>query len=85
MEGIIVNFRGSEKHKSPNYMVIKVDGIESKEKAQSLVNKAVSWKTPAGNEIKGRVSKVHGNKGAVRVKFERGMPGQAIGCKVDIA
>jgi len=41
MEGIIVNFRGSEKHKSPNYMVIKVDGIESKEKAQSLVNKGI--------------------------------------------
>ena len=84
MEGVIVNFRGSEKNKSPNYMVIKVNGIESKEKAQSLVNKTVSWKTPAGNEIKGKISKAHGNKGAVRVKFEKGMPGQAIGSKVDV-
>lgn len=84
MEGVIVNFRGSEHHKYPNQMVVKVSGIESKEKARGLVNKSVSWKTPAGNEIKGKVSNIHGNKGTVRVKFEKGMPGQAIGTKVDI-
>jgi len=26
----------------------------------------------------------HGNKGALRVLFERGMPGQAIGTKVEL-
>ena len=28
--------------------------------------------------------KEHGNKGAVRVKFEKGLPGQAISTKVKI-
>ena len=84
MEGVIVNFRGSHHTKYTDYMVVKVSDVDSKEKAQSLVSKAVSWKTPSGKEIKGKVTKAHGNKGAVRVKFEKGMPGQAIGSKVDI-
>ena len=84
MEGVIVNFRGSQHVKSPDYMVVKVEDIDSKEKAQPLMNKVVSWKTPSGKEIKGKITRAHGNKGSVRVKFEKGMPGQAIGSKVDI-
>ena len=84
MEGVIVNFRGSKKHKHNYQMIIKVDKVDSKEKAQSLVDKVVVWKTTSGKELKGKVAKVHGNKGAVRVIFETGMQGQSIGSKVDI-
>ena len=45
MEGVIVNFRGSKKHKHNYQMIIKVDKVDSKEKAQSLVDKVVVWKT----------------------------------------
>lgn len=84
MEGVIVNFKGSEKHKYGDYMIVKVPNIKNKEETTSLLDKSVSWKSPAGKEIKGKIYKAHGNKGAVRVKFEKGMPGQAIGSKVEI-
>lgn len=84
MEGTIVNFRGSHKTKSDNHMVISVNSIDSKEKAQKLVGKEVSWTSPAGKEIKGRVASSHGNSGALRVIFEKGMPGQALGTKIEI-
>lgn len=63
-------------------MVMAVPGVESREKAQSILGKKVTWTSPAGKKIKGRITNVHGNNGAVRVQFETGMPGQAIGEKV---
>ena len=84
MEGIIVHFRGSRKVKSPNQMVVNVDGVDSKEKAAKLIGKSVVWKSPAGKELKGKVAKEHGNKGALRVIFETGMPGQSLSTKVSI-
>ncbi len=84
MEGTIVNFRSARHHQSGNQMIIKVSGIDDKEKANELVGKAVKWASPAGKELKGKVSAVHGNSGAVRAIFETGMPGQSVGTKVQI-
>ena len=84
MEGVIINYRGSHKTQHPNQMIVKVEGYDSKDKSNELLKKAVTWVSPAGKEIKGTVLKEHGNKGAVRVKFEKGLPGQAIGTKVKV-
>jgi len=84
MEGVIVNFRCGRHTKSENQMVIVVKGIDKKEKTDKFMGKEVSWKSPAGKEIKGKITSSHGNKGALRVLFEKGMPGQAIGQKVEI-
>ena len=84
MEGVIINYRGSHKTQNTNQMIVKVDGIESRAKASELLKKELIWKTPTGKEIKGVVLAEHGNRGAIRVKFERGLPGQSIGTKVDI-
>jgi len=65
-------------------MVIKVEGIDKKEKAKALVGKSVVWKSPANKELKGKIAATHGNKGAVRAIFETGMPGQSLGTKIEI-
>ena len=84
MEGTIVNFRGSRRVKSHNQMIVEVQGVASKEKATSFVGKKVVWKTPGTKLMTGKVASAHGNSGALRVIFETGMPGQAIGSKVQI-
>ena len=84
MEGTIVNFRSARHHQTYNQMVIKVEGYSDKEKAKELVGKSVKWISPAGKELKGKITYVHGNSGAVRAIFETGMPGQAVGAKVQI-
>jgi len=65
-------------------MIVVVEGVNSREDAEKLVGKKVTWKSPANKTINGKVASAHGNKGAVRVIFETGMPGQAIGTKVTI-
>ena len=82
MEGVIVHFRGSYKLKTPSHMIVHVDSVDSRDKAAKLVGKSVVWKSIAGKAINGKIAKEHGNSGALRVIFERGMPGQSIGEKV---
>ncbi|MBI4738709.1 50S ribosomal protein L35ae [Candidatus Woesearchaeota archaeon] len=84
MEGTIVNYRSSVHCQVQNQMVVVVKGADSKKKALELVGKKVVWVSPAKKEIKGEVRSAHGNSGALRVLFETGMPGQAVGQKVKI-
>ena len=84
MEALIVNFRGGMHTKYSDYMVVKSDRIDNKDKVDNFLGKKVVWRSPAGKEIIGKITKAHGNKGAFRVKFEKGMPGQAVGSKVSI-
>ncbi|MBI2499370.1 50S ribosomal protein L35ae [Candidatus Woesearchaeota archaeon] len=82
MEGVIVNFRGGKHTKYDNHMIIQISSVKDRENAKKLVGKTVVWKSPAGKEIKGKVSNMHGNSGCIRAIFEKGMPGQAISQKV---
>lgn len=84
MQGTIANFRRSRHVQKTNHMIVIISGVDKKEKAAKLVGKSVVWKSPAGKELKGKIASAHGNKGAVRVIFETGMPGQSIGTKVEI-
>ncbi|HLP79376.1 MAG TPA: 50S ribosomal protein L35ae [Acidobacteriota bacterium] len=85
MEGIIINFRRSIKTQTMDEMIIAPVGNKTREQAQKLVGKKVTFTTTANNTISGSVVAAHGGNGAVRVRFERGMPGQAVGGRVSIA
>jgi large subunit ribosomal protein L35Ae len=84
MDGIILSYRRGRRTQDVNQMLIELDGIESKEKAKEFLNKKIVWKSPSGKEINGKIIALHGNKGVVRAKFERNLPGQAITTKVEV-
>ena len=84
MEALLHNFRGGKHTKYNNQMIAIVDSINTREKAIKLEGKKVSWKTSSGKVINGYVSRPHGNKGALRIVFEKGMPGQSINNKISI-
>jgi len=85
MKGFVVNYRGSLKVKNLKQMIVKVDGINSKKDVPKVIGKKVIWTTPSGKKIEGKITQAHGSKGAVRVLFsDKGLPGQAIGQKVDV-
>lgn len=86
MQGIIAHFRGSHRRKKGNQMIVIVPGVDKKDKAAPLLGKHAVWVAPGKNKttIKGKISATHGNKGALRVIFERGLPGQSLGQEVKI-
>ena len=63
-------------------MILQVASVDNKEKASKLIGKKVIWKTSAGKQMVGEITNIHGNSGALRVRFDTGMPGQSIGTKV---
>lgn len=84
VNGKVVQFRRGRHTVHEKHFLIEVEGVASKEAAEKLVGKGVVWKSPAGKEIKGKVSGAHGNKGVVRAIFEKGLPGQAVTTNVEI-
>ena len=84
MHGVVIHFRRSKHRTSTNQMIVQPEGSSNLESATSLVGKNVAWKSPAGKVLAGKVRAPHGRKGCVRVLFETGMPGQAIGQRVEI-
>ena len=83
MDGTISSFRRSIKRTSTNHMIIHVEGVDTKAKAEKLVGKRVIYDT-GKKKLHGKVAAAHGGKGAVRAIFETGMPGQALGAKVKL-
>ena len=82
--GKVIQFRRGRKTVKPRHFLIEVEGVTVRDEAAKFVGKAVTWKSPAGKIITGKVSSAHGNNGLVRAIFEVGLPGQAVTTKVDI-
>ena len=86
MKAQIVHFRRGKTTQTNNQMIAKVEGVSTKEEAAKLLKKSVTWTSPGKKQkvINGVIKATHGNSGALRLHFEKGMPGQAIGTKVSI-
>lgn len=84
IKGKIAQFRRGRKTIIEKHFLIEVEGISTREKAETLVGKEVEWTSPSGKKILGKISGAHGNKGVVRAIFEKGLPGQAVTTKVEI-
>ncbi len=84
MEATIVNYRSGRHNQHNNQMIIQVQGIDKGEKAKHLIGKKVLWVSPAKKELIGIIKKIHGNNGALRAVFDKGLPGQSLGTKLKI-
>ncbi|MBI4983468.1 50S ribosomal protein L35ae [Candidatus Woesearchaeota archaeon] len=83
MEGILSHFRQGRHHQNLKQMIMKVG--DSAEEANKVIGKSVSWTSPTGKVIKGKITQLHGRTGSVRVLFlEKGLPGQTLGKKIKI-
>ncbi len=83
MKGIVVQFRRGRKVIHEKHFLLDL-GMKDRAEAKKLAGKEVVWKSPAGKEIKGKISDAHGNKGLVRAIFERGLPGQAVTTEIEV-
>lgn len=84
VNGKIIQFRRGRHNIHERHFLIEIKDVSNKEDAAKFVGKAVSWKSPAGKIIEGKISNVHGNKGVVRAIFEKGLPGQAVTTGVEV-
>jgi len=81
---IILSYRGGRKTRRGNQMLIEVEAADSKTKASAYIGRRVVWKTPSGKLIYGKITHPHGNKGVLRARFAKGLPGEALGKKATV-
>lgn len=84
VKGKVLQFRRGRHRIHERHFLVEIDGVSDKEGAVKFLDKEVSWKSPAGKVIVGKISGVHGNNGVVRAIFEKGLPGQALGTEVEV-
>ncbi len=84
MKAQIVSYRRSRNTQKQNQMIVEVEGVNTRKKAESFLEKTFVFVTATKKEIKSKAVNLHGNSGALRVLFERGMPGQSLGKEVKI-
>ncbi len=83
MEATVMHFRQGRHHVYDHQMILKV--ADTAEDAEKTIGKTVTWTSPAGKELKGKISALHGKNGNVRAIFaEAGLPGQSLGTKVKV-
>ena len=84
MKAILLNYRRGRHTQTTNQFLIEVEGCDTKAMASGFIGRRVVWKSPAGREIFGKMTQVHGTRGVLRARFSRGLPGDALGGRVEI-
>jgi len=83
-KGVVVNYRIGPREQYPHECILQFSGISSRQEAGQLIGRKVAWTDGKKNTIVGVIVAPHGNKGLVRARFRRGLPGQALGAEVKI-
>ncbi len=77
-KAIVLSYRRGLHKQNTRQLLVKVKGVEDKENAKKFVGKKILVKLKK-KEFLGKVTRLHGNKGVLRVQFYRGLPGQVLG------
>lgn len=85
LEGVISNYRRGRHTVHPKQCILVFPNIKTRKEANKLLGRTVVWTSPTSKDLKGIITRAHGNNGAVRAHFKKaGVPGQALGSKVRI-
>ena len=81
--GTIVNYRIGMRKQNPKECLIQFAHVNSASLACQLINRKVVWRQ-GDIKLMGKIAGSHGKNGVVKVKFRKGVPGQALGTPVEL-
>lgn len=84
-EGRVINYVLSKHLQHPKNIVLRFNGVDSEDVASKLIGRTIIWISKGGKEIRGKIVSFHGKSGAVRARFRKGLPGEALGTIVRLA
>ena len=81
-----MSFRRGRHNVKGNQVLIEIEGVDSRETASKFIGKRVVWKSPGEKkkEIYGKITALHGNKGILRARFSKGLPGIVLGKTIEV-
>ncbi len=78
-----MNYRIGIRTQMPKWCLIRIIGEDTVSKSGQLIGRKVVLKY-GKNSFIGRIMSLHGKKGVVTAKFHKGIPGQALGARVEL-
>ena len=84
IQGIIANFRLGPFTQHNKEFLIRVFEVEDEKEASKYIGRRVIWQSEGGKKLIGKILRAHGKNGILLTKFRKGLPGQAIGSRVEI-
>ena len=81
--GRITNYRSGNSTQYPHECLIQFNHEDLVSRAGELIGQKVFWKSK-NKEFVGKISGFHGKNDILKVKFKKGLPGQAIGTLVNL-
>ena len=81
--GTILNYRIGIGTQNPKECLIQFAHVNSVSLACQLIQRKVVW-TQGDLKLIGKIAGSHGKNGVVKVKFQKGVPGQALGTTVEL-
>lgn len=84
IKATFLGYGGGRRTRRNKQALIKIDGIENDGDAASFIGRKVVWKSESGGRLVGKIVGIHGKRGVLRAWFRKGLPGQAIGSKLDV-
>jgi len=78
-----MNYRIGIRTQMSRECLVQFTDIASVARASQLIGQKVVWKGE-NKKLFGKIVGFHGKNGAVRVRFKKGVPGQALGTTVEI-
>lgn len=84
MRAIFLGYKGGHRTQKSKYALIRVDGVDDRSKAAAYIGRKVLWVSPSDSRLIGKVVGVHGRNGVLKVRFRKGLPGEAIGTEFTV-
>ncbi len=78
-----MNYRTGIRTQSSRECLIQFVGVDSAAQVGPLMGQKVVWKGE-NKKLIGKIVGFHGKNGVVRVRFKKGVPGQALGTTVEL-
>ena len=83
LTGIIISYRRGPRTQNPKECLLRFHGVGSVGEAGRLIGRKVAWPVKK-RKCRGKIVALHGRKGLVRARFQKGVSGQALGSFIEI-
>ncbi|KAK8225670.1 ribosomal protein L35A [Phyllosticta capitalensis] len=92
LRGKHLSYQRGKRNTNPNTSLIKIEGVDNTQDATFYLGKRVAFVYRANKEVRGskirviwgKVTRTHGNSGAVRAQFRNNLPPKSFGASVRI-
>jgi len=83
-KAVFTGYRGGLRTQRNKQILVKIDSIDTSDKAAKYIGRKVVWRNQKGNTLMGKITGVHGRNGVLKARFKKGLPGQAMGTELEV-